>query len=235
MTATQPRMVCFPHAGASAMTYYPWRAALAGRIEVCVVDSPGRVGRPDDPPASTVAELLSTVQQRAWPLARPPYLLYGHSLGALLAFETARWLSAKGLPPALLVVSGRNGPAVPSARTEMHQLPDAQFLQAIVRLDGSMPALRSEPELARLFLPVLRADLKLAETYEYHDGQLLSCPILSIQGEHDPMVSRPGVATWTAETTGRCTTDWMPGEHLFHLSGGGFRATLPELIFQALS
>lgn len=235
MTATLPRMVCFPHAGASTMTYYPWRSALAGPIEVCVVESPGRVGRPDDPPASTVAELLSTVQRRARPLVRPPYVLYGHSLGALLAFETARWLSAKGLAPALLVVSGRNGPTGPSATAGIHNLPDAQFLQAIEQMDGSMPALRGNPKLAQLFLPVLRADMTMAETYEYRDGQPLSCPILSIQGEHDPMVSRSGVATWAAETTGRCTFEWMPGEHLFHLSGRGFLTGLPELISEALS
>lgn len=235
MTATLPRMLCFPHAGAGKLTYNRWHSALASRIEVCVVEAPGRVGRPGEPPASTVAELLSSVQRRAEPLARPPYLLYGHSLGALLAFETARQLSAKGLAPALLVVSGRNGPTVPSAIAELHNLPDAPFLLAVDQMDSSMPGLRDEPELAQLFLPVLRADLKLAETYEYQDGQPLRCPILSIQGEQDPMVSSAGVATWAARTTGHCTTRWMPGEHLFHLSGTSFLAELPGLISKALS
>lgn len=236
MTATPLRMVCFPHAGASTMTYYPWRSALAGRIEVCVVDPPGRVGRADDRLASTVAELLSLVEQRAQPLLRPPYVLYGHSLGALLAFEIARRLSAQGRAPALLVVSGRNGPSVPAAIDPIHGLPDEQFLQAVEQMDSSMPALRHQPELAQLFLPVLRSDLTLAETYEYHDGPPLSCPVLSIQGEDDPVVSRPGVKTWAAHTTGRCTFRWMPGEHLFHLTGGAsFLAELSELIFQALS
>lgn len=236
MTATPLRLVCFPHAGASTMTYYPWRSALAGRIEVCVVDSPGRVGRPDDPPVSTVAELLSVIEQRARPLLRPPYVLYGHSLGALLAFETARRLSAQGLAPALLVVSGRNGPAVPAAIAPIHGLPDEQFLQGLEQMDSSMTALRDQPELAQLFLPTLRSDLKLAETYEYHDGPPLSCPVLSVQGEDDPMVSRSGVATWATHTTGRCAFRWMPGEHMFHLAGGAsFFAELSEFIFEALS
>ncbi|HEY0168698.1 MAG TPA: alpha/beta fold hydrolase [Jatrophihabitans sp.] len=236
MTATPLRMVCFPHAGAGMMTYYPWRSALAGRIEVRVVESPGRVGRPDDPPAGTVAELLSIVEQRAQPLLHPPYVLYGHSLGALLAFETARRLSAQGRAPALLVVSGRNAPTVPAAIAEIHKLPDEQFLQAVDQLDSSMPGLRSQPELAQLFLPTLRSDLTLAETYDYHDGPPLSCPILSIQGEDDPVVSRPGVAAWAAHTTGRCTFRWMPGEHLFHLAGGaGFLTQLSELMREALS
>jgi surfactin synthase thioesterase subunit len=234
MTAALPRLVCFPHAGASTMTYYSWRLALAGRYEVCIVDAPGRVGHPADPPARTVAELLSRVAQRAEPLLRPPYVLYGHSLGALLAFEVARRLPAP-VAPALLVVSGRNGPAVPSAAAEIHNLPDGELLDAVDQLDRSMPSLRATPDLAELFLPVLRADLRLAETYAYHEKQPLSCPILSIQGEDDPMVTRSGVATWAAQTTGRCTFRWMPGEHLFQLSGTGFPAGLPGLISQVLS
>jgi surfactin synthase thioesterase subunit len=217
------------------MTYYAWRSLLAGRYEVCIVDSPGRVGRPADPPAGTAAELLSSVARRAESLLRPPYVLYGHSLGALLAFETARRFAAPGLAPALLVVSGRNGPAVPSAAGDIHNLPDGEFLDAVDRLDRSMRPLRDTPDLAELFLPVLRADLKLAETYDYHEDQPLSCPILSIQGEDDPMVTRPGVETWAAQTTGRCTFRWMPGEHLFHLSGARFPTELPELISEALS
>jgi surfactin synthase thioesterase subunit len=235
VTAGLPRLVCFPHAGASTMTYYPWRSALAGRYEVCIVDAPGRVGSPADPPARTVAELLSRVAQRAEPLLRPPYVLYGHSLGALPAFETARRFAASDSAPALLAVSGRNGPAVPSAARDIHNLPDGELLDAVDRLDRSMRPLRDTPDLAELFLPVLRADLKLAETYEYQEERPLSCPILSIQGEHDPVVTRPGVATWAAQTTGRSTFRWLPGEHLFHLSGTRFPTELPELISQALS
>jgi surfactin synthase thioesterase subunit len=235
VTAAVPQLLCFPHAGASTMTYYSWRSALAGRYEVCIVDPPGRVGSPADPPARTMAELLSSVAQRAESLLRPPYLLYGHSLGALLAFETARRLSALGVAPALLVVSGRNGPAMPSATADIHHLPDGELLHAVDRLDRSMPSLRDTPGLAELFLPVLRADLTLAETYDYHEDRPLSCPILSIQGEDDPVVTRPGVATWAAQTTGYCTFRWMPGEHLFHLSGSRFRSELPELMSQALT
>jgi pyochelin biosynthetic protein PchC len=217
------------------MTYYSWRMALAGRYEVCIVDPPGRVGQPADSPARTVAELLSAVAERAEPLLRPPYVLYGHSLGALLAFETARQLPAEAVPPALLVVSGRNGPAVRSSVAQLHNLPDDDLLQAVDQLDTSMPSLRANPDLAELFLPVLRADLTLAETYDYQEGRPLTCPILSIQGEDDPVVSRAGVATWAAQTTGRCTFRWMPGQHLFQISGARFVSELPELISQALS
>jgi surfactin synthase thioesterase subunit len=233
--AAMPRLVCFPHAGASAITYYPWRSALAGRYEVCIVDPPGRVGQPADPLAGTVPELLSSVAQRAEPLLRAPYVLYGHSLGALLAFETARRLAARARPPALLVVSGRNGPAVPSETAPIHTLPDRELLHAVEQLDCIMPSLRDTPELAELFLPVLRADLKMAETYDYHEDRPLSCPILSVQGEDDPVVSRPGVATWAAHTTGGCTFRWLPGQHLFHLSSTRFVSELPELISQAIS
>jgi surfactin synthase thioesterase subunit len=228
-------MVCFPHAGASAMTYNSWRSALAGQFEVSIVDPPGRVGRPAERPAGTMAELLLSVAQRAEPLLRPPLVLYGHSLGALLAFETARRLTARGTAPALLVVSGRNGPTVGAATADIHKLPDSELLHAVDRLDRSMPPLHGNPELAELFLPVLRADLTLAETYAYQAERPLSCPILSIQGEDDPVVTRPGVASWATETTGRCTFSWRPGEHLFHLRSTRFVSELPGLISEALS
>ena len=146
MTVALPLLLCFPHAGASTMTYNSWRVALAGRYEVRIVDAPGRVGRPADPPARTVAELVSSVAERAEAVVRPPYLLYGHSLGALLAFETARRLTARGAAPALLVVSGRNGPAVGSAAAAISTLPDSEFLHAVDQLDRSMPPLRGNPD-----------------------------------------------------------------------------------------
>jgi surfactin synthase thioesterase subunit len=234
MTASTPRLICFPHAGASAMTYNSWRPALASHLEVMIVDPPGRVGAADEA-AGTTAELLSAVLERARPLVQQPYLLYGHSLGAVLAFETARQLTAEGRPPALLVVSGRNGPALRSPEDRLHDLPEEQFLQAVYAMDRSMSILRAEPSLAQLFLPVLRADLRMAEFYEYRDGALLTCPVLSIQGEDDPLVSRAGVAAWEAATTSRCVTHWMPGQHLFHLNGPDFVAALPQLISEVLS
>lgn len=235
MTAAMTRLVCFPHAGASTMTYYPLRSALAASFEVCIVDPPGRLGKPADPPVRTVAELLSTVAERAEPFLRPPYVLYGHSLGALLAFETARRIPASRPAPSLLVVSGRNGPALPSAAGNIHDLPDERFLDAVDRMDRSFPPLRATPDLAEMFLPVLRADLTLAETYAYSEGPPLSCPILSIQGEDDPVITPSAVATWAAQTTGPCTFRWMPGGHLFHLSGSRFATELPRLISEALS
>jgi surfactin synthase thioesterase subunit len=199
-----------------------------------MVDPPGRVGSPGERPASSIPELLSRVAERTESLLRPPYVLYGHSLGALLAFETARRVPADRAPR-LLVVSGRNGPAVPSAAGEIHCLPDGELLDAVDKMDRALPPLRDTPDLAELFLPVLRADLKLAETYAYSEGPPLSCPILSLQGEDDPVVTRAGVATWAAQTTGRCTFRWLPGEHLFHLSGTRLPAEVPELISEALS
>lgn len=235
MTSPIPRLVCFPHAGAGSFTYSSWRAVLASRFEMHGIELPGRMSRASEPLASTMADLLAAVEERVDAAAQPPYLLYGHSLGALLAFESARRLCAAGRPPTLLVVSGRNGPTWSSPYPTIHDLPDEQFLDAVSAMDASMSALRDEPDLARLFLPVLRADLTIAESHRYHDAGLLPCPILSVQGEQDPLVSSPGVAAWAGETTARCLTRWMPGEHFFHLRSGHFVAELPQLITEALS
>jgi medium-chain acyl-[acyl-carrier-protein] hydrolase len=226
--------MCFPHAGASALAYGRWRQELAGRIAVRAIELPGRLGRQLEPLPTTMPDLLAAVAPQVDSAAIENCVLYGHSMGALLAFEMAHRLTERDSPPALLVVSGRNGPTRASNYPHLHRLPDAELLTAVDGLDTSMAALRDQPGLAELFLPVLRADLTVAETYVYRARATpLPCPILSLQGRHDPVVSRVGVQAWAAETTAGCTTTWLPGEHFFHLTRPDFLAELPAAIAAA--
>jgi pyochelin biosynthetic protein PchC len=229
------RMLCFAHAGASAMTYASWRSALSGQLELRPIDLPGRV--PDGPlPPTTMAAALEAVREQVAGEQRPGCVLYGHSLGSLMAFEAARMLSAQGNPPAMLIVSGRNGPTRKSPYPVIHGLPDEHLLTAVLDMDESMPALRDYPDLARILLPVLRSDLTIAETYEYRSSaSLLPCPILSIQGQQDVLVTRPGVAAWSAETSATCKTVWLPGGHFFHLTRPEFLRQLPQAISTLLA
>ena len=231
-----PVMLVFPHAGATRLAYHRLGQELADQLTLRMMDLPGRPGRQDESLPTAMPDLLTAMTPLVDAAAVENCLLYGHSLGALLAFETARRLTAQGRPPALLVVSGRNGPSQGSAYRAIRRLPDAEFLAAVAGMDSTMQSLQDEPDLAKLFLPVLRADLTIAETYAYQPSEtLLPCPILSFQGIEDPMVSRSGVWSWAVETTAGCAINWLPGQHFFHLTRPEFRAALPGAIAAALA
>lgn len=207
-------MVCFPHAGGTAAAFRRWPALLGDLVEITAVEPPGRGTRRTEPPPATVADAFAAALAAA-PADLPAggYVLFGHSLGALYAFEAARHLTAAGRPPALLVASGRNGPSRPAEIPPLHQLPDGEFLDRLTAFGGVPDLVRDEPDLLRLFLPVLRADLRAAETYTYTPGTPLPCPILAVHGTADPLVSSPNVAAWQDETTAGCTTVELPGGH----------------------
>jgi len=235
MTNSPPRLLCFPHAGASALAYARWRRELASVADVRVLELPGRLGQDAESPAVTMDELMAAVAPQVDELAGEDCLLYGHSLGSLVAFESARRLTAQGRPPALLVVTGRNGPTRTSHYSHIHQLPDAELIAAVDAMDTSLPGLSGQPELIELFLPALRADLTVAETYTYQPGGVLPCPILSWQGEDDPVVNRLGAQAWELETSASCTINWLPGRHHFHLSGPDFLAEFKQAIARVLA
>ncbi|HTZ45884.1 MAG TPA: alpha/beta fold hydrolase [Jatrophihabitans sp.] len=231
MTTELPRLLCFPHAGASALAYARWRRELAPVLDVRVLELPGRLGRHAEPLALTMPEVLDSLATQVDALATENCLLYGHSLGALVAFEFARRLAAAGRAPARLVVSGRNGPTRTSPYPTVHTLPSEELLAAVQAMDTGQPGLADEPELVDLFLPVLRADLRVAETYAYSPAaSALPCPILSWQGEDDPLVSRDGVQAWELETSASCTIAWLPGQHFFHLNRPEFLVELARAV-----
>jgi medium-chain acyl-[acyl-carrier-protein] hydrolase len=159
-----------------------------------------------------IAELVVAIA----PLARHPFALFGHSMGALVAFELARALAQKGLPPACLFVSGRRAPQLPDPEPPLHQLADGPFVGAMVRRYNAIPqAILAETELLRLFLPTLRADFELLETYHYHAAALLPCPIVAFGGSDDPRAARAELAAWQHQTVGRFEMEQFPGDHFY--------------------
>jgi surfactin synthase thioesterase subunit len=134
---------------------------------------------------------------------RGPYALAGHSFGALLAYEVAAALPRTGPGPALLLVAGRNGPTAGPTHRPLHDLPDDELIAALARLGGTPAEVLAEPTLMRLLLPVLRTDLRLAETYARVPRPALPCPIAAFVGRGDRMAAPPGALAWHSETTGR--------------------------------
>ena len=144
-----------------------------------------------------------------------PYVLFGHSLGALLAFDISHRMLARGRPPALLAVAGRNGPSVLSSHCPLHRLADHEFAGALHDLGGLPAVVLRQPELMRLFLPVIRADLRLAELYTRPDVPVLPIPVVAFAGLQDPMTDAAGMLAWAHETTGVCELVFLEGGHFF--------------------
>lgn len=208
------RLICLPHAGGSATFYYPVAQALAPRIEVLAVQYPGRQDRREEPAATDLTTLADHIAQAVAPLTDRPYALFGHSMGAIVAFETARRLEAAGHGPAELFVSGRRAPCLDRAG-DFHPRTDQEVVAEIRALNGTGDALLDDQEILDMILPALRADYHAVRRYRYSDGPRLACPLTAFTGDSDPKASATEVDAWAGHTASGFELRVLPGGHFF--------------------
>lgn len=210
------RLLCFPYAGGTASLFYSWQAHFPVDIQICPVELPGRAGRIDDPMPGSVAELVGRFLQEARPYLDRPFSMFGHSLGALIAFELARVMKSRGmLSPVRLFASACQAPQVFRSQRQMHHLADSEFIQAMGDLDGTPDEILKHQELLSVLLPMLRADFRLADTYSYIAGEPLSCAITAVGGSEDGSISRGDLVAWHSQTTGPFNLWIVRGAHFF--------------------
>jgi surfactin synthase thioesterase subunit len=213
------QLFCFAHAGGGPLFFRSWRSALAPDIAVRPVLLPGRERRLAETPYRQVAPLLNPLCAGLAPHLRPPYAFFGHSMGAVVAYEAARRLAATPAGgPACLVVSGRPAPGRGRDRG-LARLPDAEFTEVVGRLNGTPPEILAEPDLMSLLLPGLRADFELAETYQPLPGARLACRVAAYLGADDPDVSRADMLAWRDVTSGPFTMRVFRGDHFYLREG----------------
>ncbi|MER7519742.1 alpha/beta fold hydrolase [Streptomyces sp. NPDC126499] len=209
-------LVCFPHAGGSAGYFHGLSRLLdpAG-VEVLAVQYPGRQDRRGEAPMEDVREIAAAVVAAIapWTERRPAY--FGHSMGAVVAFEAAR-LSE----PSVLFASGRRAPSTHRAEA-FHLLDDDALIAETERLSGVSSELLADPEMRELVLPPLRADYRAIETYRPEPDAVVRVPIEVIVGDRDPRVSEEEARAWRAHTTGQFGCTVVPGGGHFYLADRG--------------
>ncbi|WP_067676836.1 thioesterase II family protein [Nocardia miyunensis] len=209
-------LVCFPPGGGSASAYRALARQVRSDTAVFAVQYPGRQDRLGESLITDLRVLADRISPEL-SVGAPRLALFGHSMGSTVAFETARRLEKAGQQVIRLFVSGRIAPDAPYAGA-IHKAPDAEVIAELERLandPASVAILRSEPSLAELVLPAVRADYQAVETYRFELGSPLRCDISALLGDVDPTVTAEQAGEWRRHTAGGFELSTFPGRHFY--------------------
>jgi medium-chain acyl-[acyl-carrier-protein] hydrolase len=208
------RLFCLPWAGGNSSAYTAWRDAFGGDVEVCPIELPGRQRRWAESPFERLDPLVNALATALSGELRGRWSLFGHSMGALVAFELARALRRRGEGrPETLFVSAGPAPQLPRPQPWVHDQPDSVVLERLRALGGVPEELTAAPELMELVLPAIRADFAVCETYVHRPEPPLDCPIVAFSGAQDAEVPPERVEQWRSQTTGTFLHHLLPGGH----------------------
>jgi medium-chain acyl-[acyl-carrier-protein] hydrolase len=195
---------------------------------VCPVELPGRGLRFLEPPVRSICATVSTLSADLRDYLGAPFAFFGHSMGAVVAFELARKLRAEGLAtPTHMFVSAHRAPHLPSTSPRRAELPDPELVAELRALNGTPEEVLRDRELLEMMLPIVRADFAACETYTWEEGSPLSCPMVAFGGLRDAEVPRPDLDAWRVHTSGEFSIRLFDGDHFFLHEGE--RATLSEI------
>ncbi len=209
------RLVCFPHAGGSASFYSPMSASLSPGVEVLAVQYPGRQDRRADKPIGNIPELADRIFEVLQLHVDRPLAFFGHSMGAVVAFEVARRLEQKAnTAPVVLFASSWRAPSK-HRHEAVHLRDDEGLVVELKSLNGTDVKLLDDEELLRMILPAVRSDFKALETYTFSPGPMLSCPISVFIGEADPKTTVDEARAWRQHGKGGFHIRIFPGGHFY--------------------
>lgn len=193
------RLVCLPYAGGSAAIYHDWQAHVPADVEVIAVELPGHGRRFPEPPLWELSQIIDHVTPALAETADRPYVIFGHSMGALLAYELALAMKARyRRSPLMVVTSASRGPTVPLDRRPLHALPQAEFFAELRRFGGIPGEVLAHGEALRLFEPALRADFAIVDRYRRESAPPLERPLLVLGAVDDSHVSQRDLQAWSS-------------------------------------
>jgi medium-chain acyl-[acyl-carrier-protein] hydrolase len=211
-----------------------WDTKLPGNVEVCAIQLPGREERLLDPPFRQIGPLVNVLSEVVPISPEKPFVFFGHSMGALIAFELSRRLRRLGArQPDHLFVSGFRAPHLPDRQAPTYDLPDAEFIEELRRLSGTPEEVLQSSDLMAFLMPTLRADFALTERYSYVQEMPLECSISAFCGSGDPEVNYDEITAWGQHTNGSFHLQMIPGNHFFLL--GQEQAQLLGLMSEELN
>ncbi|HEY2665683.1 MAG TPA: alpha/beta fold hydrolase [Actinomycetota bacterium] len=210
------RLFCFPFAGGGASTFRAWPTLVPNQVEVCAVQLPGRETRLFEARFTSLGDAVGPVVEAMRPYLDVPCALFGHSLGAALAYEVAVALSEVSPPaPVHLFVSGRGGPSLGAETAHTFSLPEEDFVRHVKAYGGMSDAVLANAELRAVFLPLLRDDIRLIDTYVPTGDCVLACPITAFAGSGDPCVGPDALEAWGRNTDAPFRVKLVAGGHFY--------------------
>lgn len=221
------RLLCFPYAGGGPSVFHGWAEVLPEEVELIAVRLPGRHSRIGEPPCDDWAELLVQVGDVVDELADRPFAVFGHSLGAMIAYELARRTAdGAGAAPCRLLLAGCRAPGVPLLVQALHMLPDEEFTRSLSLVTTTPAEVLADRRMMRLVLRLMRADLTLAETWPPAAPTPVCLPATVFAGLQDTFAPPWSVRGWS-RFVGPLTIHVLPGDHFFiHSVDGSFLGLL---------
>lgn len=215
------RLFCFCHAGGSAAVFHNWPQLLPDDVEVCAIQLPGRGHRICEALIDEFDPLVEAICDALLPVLDRPFAFFGHSMGAILAFEVAHALRERGARlPVQLLASGCRAPHIPLGRASIHHLEGQAFIDSLRELNGTPDEALNNSELMEMMEPMLRADFKVIEQYCYQaEGkQPLPLPIAVFGGLQDSWVPAEHLQGWHQHTASGFWHSQFPGDHFYYLT-----------------
>ncbi|MEO1374973.1 MAG: thioesterase II family protein [Cyanobacteria bacterium J06635_10] len=210
------RLFCFPYAGGSSIIFRRWQDLLQANIELCPIELPGRGSKIKLAPLNRLEPIVKELSQQIQPYLDKPFAFFGHSMGGLLSFELTRKLYQKyGISPVHLFISARSAPQLLESEPPIHALPESDFIDKLRDYNGTPEAVLENQELMQLFLPILRADFAVLETYKYQNAPPLECPISVFGGLQDNKITIEELEAWQEQTNSSFLLKMLPGDHFF--------------------
>lgn len=208
-------LFCFPYAGGSSSLYENWGAQLPRSIKVIGMEYPGRGSKGKEAFIKTLDSLLSHFEIEVLSKIKGPFAFFGHSLGAIVAFELACLLQEKQrLNPISLFLSGCPAPDKIVSLSSLSQMEDKEFIQALESLKGTPQELLGTVEFKEMFLPILRADFSLLDTY-IPGQKRIKCPLVILGGKQDFTVDIQDLPQWAFWTESNISLVELEGDHFF--------------------
>ncbi|MBN9381654.1 MAG: thioesterase [Chitinophagaceae bacterium] len=224
-------LFCLPYAGGSRSAYYQYAKMSPGHLNIVPLELPGRGARFNEPPLTDVYAMVDDVFKQISNQLDRPYAIYGHSMGAILGYLLARRIDAERLnPPLHLFFTGCGGPSMLKKEKKLSEMERAALMKELREMGGMPDEILNNDHHLEIFLPILLADLKATETFEYVQSEKLNIPVSVITGSEEG-ISAEKVEAWKKETVATVDIQKLPGNHFFIFEYG---SAIIELIMNAL-